>query len=130
MVLMPKSSAVQAIRRCSLTPPTLVTSGWTMSNAPRDSHGRKACRRVSTSPPAIGTWLRRRRWQWSSRASGRNEQLRVGADPLARGPHDRLVQTRVERAAERAPADLEGREAALPVLGHDVPHPRGLLHQE
>ena len=30
------------MRRCSVMPPTLVTSGWTMSKAPRVSQGRKA----------------------------------------------------------------------------------------
>ena len=49
------------MRRCSLMPPTLVTSGCTMSKAPRTSQGMKLCRRVSTSPPAIGTGLARRR---------------------------------------------------------------------
>ena len=54
-ILTPKSSAIQAMRRSSLIPPTLVTSGCTISNAPRVIQGRKACRRVRTSPPAIGT---------------------------------------------------------------------------
>src|SRR5207237_174164 len=44
--LTPKSPASQAMRRCSLMPPTLVTSGCTMSKAPRASHGRKDLRRV------------------------------------------------------------------------------------
>ena len=36
-------------------PPTLVTSGCTMSSARASSHGWNACRRVSTSPPEMGT---------------------------------------------------------------------------
>ena len=51
----PFSSAIQAMRRSSLMPPTLVTSGCTMSKARCCSHGVNDCRRVSTSPPAIGT---------------------------------------------------------------------------
>jgi hypothetical protein len=43
--------------------PALVTSGWTMSSAPRVSQGRNDWRRVSTSPPAIGTGLKRRNSQ-------------------------------------------------------------------
>ena len=49
------SSADHTIRRCSVSPPTLVTSGWTMSRAPASIHGPNDWRRVKTSPPEIGT---------------------------------------------------------------------------
>ena len=39
----------------TLMPPTFVTSGWMMSNARASRKGWKAWRRVSTSPPEIGT---------------------------------------------------------------------------
>src|SRR5436190_1357906 len=83
--LMPKSWAIQAIRRCSLMPPTLVTSGCTMSKAPRLSQGRKDWRRVELD---------------------------------------------VERPAERPPADLEGAEAALAILGDDLAHAVRQLHEQ
>ena len=70
---MPWSSAIQPIRRCSLRPPTLVTSGWTMSNAPASSQG------VKRLPPgehlAAGDRHRRaarRSATKSSSASGRS----------------------------------------------------------
>jgi len=50
----PFSWAIQAILRSSLMPPTLVTSGCTMSNARAWRNGVKDCRRVRTSPPAMG----------------------------------------------------------------------------
>ena len=103
----------------------------------------KAWRRVSTSPPAIGTGLsaaqiaevvdgvgphrllepadivvlqhlggahrpfEAMRPERVARA-GVDEQLRCFARRLARRAHDRFVELRVERAAERPPADLEG----------------------
>ena len=53
-------------------PPTLVTSGCTMSSARLSSQGRKLCRRVMHSPVAIGTGLRSRNALKSSSASGFN----------------------------------------------------------
>jgi hypothetical protein len=64
------SWAIQPIRRPSDSPPTLVTSGWTMSRAPRSSQGRKLCRRVSTSPLLINSRAPRRNSRWPSISSG------------------------------------------------------------
>ena len=68
----PEGVGGRAIWICSEMPPTLVTSGCTMSRARLSSQGRKLCRRVMHSPVAIGTGLRSRNALKSSSASGFN----------------------------------------------------------